>query len=462
MTDDCGCGPSEAAPDSSTGATARDPTDTAPRPAKGSDLANRNRRNPFADGIDRRRLLRASGAVGATAALAGCSGGGSAGDDAGSGGPAPTVFVFNNGDRTLSVIDAERDEVVGSAFLGTTASFPANQYGTGVDDAHDVLWLNVSGGVRAFDQRTLEEVAFVETGYGPNYPNLTPDGDHLLIASGGTTGLDPDGDADHAIFRVDADRDSDAFGEVTARIDTGYVGPCDVTLAPDGEHAFVADIAGEALRVVRVDPFETVTRVDVGEPAGEGHVLPFMCTASFDGELLLVENGEGTLGGDPAVPRRGSESVWDVSDPENPEETAKITRDDGLPGMPITSEVAPDNAAAYLFIPGEGVGVIDLAANEYATTLDVGGSSIAGAWGPNREKLYVPVQDANHVAVIDHASREVIATVDVGEAPTGAVAGAVRPEGDAVSRVQASLASLGIAFGEMEAAWCMDDHCYCG
>jgi len=466
MTDDCGCGPSEAAPDPSTGATARDSADSTARPARGSELANGDRRNPFADGIDRRRLLRASGVIGATTALAGCSGGGNGGGGSGDGGngtdPAPTVFVFNNGDRTLSVIDAERDEVVSSAFLGTTASFPANQYGTGVDDAHDVLWLNVSGGVRAFDQRTLAELAFVETGYGPNYPNLTPDGDHLLIASGGTTGMAPEGDAEHAIFRVDANRDSDAFGEVTARIDTGYVGPCDVTLAPDGEHAFVADIAGEALRVVRVDPFETVTRVDVGEPAGEGHVLPFMCTASFDGELLLVENGEGTLGGDPAVPRRGSESVWDVSDPENPEETAKITRDDGLPGMPITSEVAPDNAAAYLFIPGEGVGVIDLAANEYATTLDVGGSSIAGAWGPNREKLYVPVQDANHVAVIDHASRAVVATVDVGEAPTGAVAGAVRPEGDAVSRVQASLASLGIAFGEMEAAWCMDDHCYCG
>jgi len=65
--------------------------------------------------------------------------------------------------------------------------------------------------------------------------------------------------------------------------------------------------------------------------------------------------------------------------------------------------------------------------------------------------------------VIDHASREVVETIGVGEAPTGAAAaGTVRPESDAVSRVQASLASLGITFGEMEASWCMDDHCYCG
>ena len=446
MTDDCGCG--------TTGAAARS---SEPRPSKGGDLANDDRTNPFADGVDRRRLLQTTGAVGAATALAGCSGDGAGGD-----GPAPTVFVFNNGDRTVSVIDAAADELLTTSFLGTTASFPANQYSTGTDADYDVSWLNVSGGVRAFDQRTLEEVAYVETGYGPNYPNLTPDGNHLLIASGGTTGMDPEGDANHAMFRVDADRDSDTFGEVTAEIETGYVGPCDMTLGPNGDYAFVVDVADEAIRVLSVDPFETVTRVDAGEPVTEGNVLPFMCTASFDGELLLVENGEGTLGGDPEVPREGSESVWDVSDPENPEEIAKITRDDGLPGAPITSEVAPDNTAAYLLIPGEGVGVIDLEANAYETTIDVGGSAISAAWGPSREKLYVPVQDANQVAVIDHASRDVVATVETGQAPTGAVAGTVRPEGDAVESIRASLASLGIAFGDMEATYCMDDHCYCG
>src|SRR6056297_33895 len=47
-----------------------------PRPSKGAALANGDRKNPFAGGVDRRRLLRASGGVGAAAALAGCSGGG--------------------------------------------------------------------------------------------------------------------------------------------------------------------------------------------------------------------------------------------------------------------------------------------------------------------------------------------------------------------------------------------------
>lgn len=420
--------------------------------------------NPFERGIDRRRVLQSS-AVASGAALAGCLG--SDGDEDGE--RAPTVYVFNNGDRTLSIVDAEADELVETVFIDTTASFPANQYGTSADSEYDVLWLNVSGGVRALDQRTLEEIASVETGFGPNYPNLSPDGAHLVVAAGGTTTLDPDPDPDsddpddHVIVRIDADGESETFGEVTGEIETGYTGPCDVTFDSNGEYAYVPEIADETLRVLSVDPFETVAEIDVGEPAGDGRVLPFMATASFDGDLLLVENGEGELGSDPDVPRAGSESIWDVSDPETPTELERITRDDGLPAMPITSEIDPDAEAAYLFTPGaEAMTVIDLEDRAVDRELDVGGTSISGAWGPNREKLYVPVQTANHVAVIDRARREVVTTIDTGESPTGAVGGTVRPETDTAQRLRSSLASLGVDIGDQEATFCPEDNCYCG
>ncbi len=418
---------------------------------------NPNMKDPFASGVPRRRVLQTSGAVGAASALAGCIG-----DDADE--RAPTMFVFNSGDRTVSIIDTENDELLDSFFIDTTASFPANQYTTGAENDYDIAWLNVSNGVRGFDQVSMEEVAYIETGYGPNYPNVTPDGQHLLIASGGTTGMEPDPQdpENHAIFRVDADPESESFGEITGEIETAYVGPCDMTLGPAGEYAYVVDVADETIRVVRVDPFENAALVDAGEPAGEGNVLPFMCTATFDGQYLLVENGEGELGSEPEIERVGSESVWDISDPEHPEEVAKITRDDGLPAPPITSEIDPDNEAAYLFTPGAGVTVIDLDNYEVVDTLDIGGSAIAGAWGPHREKLYVPVQDADHVAVIEHASQSVIETIDAGEAPTGALGGMARPNGDAVASVLASFSSLGVSIGEREATFCMEDHCYCG
>lgn len=415
------------------------------------------RKDPFDSGIDRRRLLKTSGAVGVTAALGGCLG--DSGDDG-----EPTVLVFNTGDRTVSVIDAETDELLDSVFIDTTASFPANQYTTDADSSYDIAWLNVSGGVRGFDQNSMEERAFVETGYGPNYPNVTPDGEHLVIASGGTTNLEPDPDdpPNHEVSRVDADPESDSFGEVTGRIETGYVGPCDMTLGPNGEYAFVVDVNGETLRVVRIDPFENAALVDVGESVTDGDVLPFMCTASFDGEFLLVENGEGEIGPDPEIERVGSESVWDISDPEDPEELARITREDGLPSAPITSEVAPDSEAAYLFTPGAGVTVVEMDSFEITDTLDIGGTAISGAWGPNREKLYAPVQDANQVAVIEHESRSVVGRIEVGESPTGALAGTTRPETDTASRIEASLAALGLTLGREEATFCVDGHCYCG
>jgi hypothetical protein len=400
--------------------------------------------------------LQASAAAG-TAPLAGCpSGGGGDGD-----GGAPTVFVFNNGDRTVSVVDAEADELVETVFVDTTASFPANQYGTD-DSEYGVLWLNVDSGVRALNAETLEEEAFVETGFGANYPTLTPEVDHLVVGAGGSLGIPPEGDADHRILRVDADPDSDSFGDVTGDLSVGYTGPCDATMGPDGEYAFVPDVANDTISVVQLDSFEVVEKVDAGDPVGEGNVLPFMSTASFGGDVMLVENGEGSLGEDGET--QGSESIWDISDPTSPEEVAKITRDDGLPGLPITSEVGPDGETAYLFTPAaSGLVVVDIENAEISTTIDVGGSTIGGTWGPSREKLYVPVQNQNEVAVVSHDDGEVTARVDTGEAPTGATAGMVRPETDASDRIQASLASLGLSVGpKMEWTYCPDGHCYCG
>jgi len=186
-----------------------------------------------------------------------------------------------------------------------------------------VLWLNVSGGVRGSTSERWRRSRTSRPATVRTTRNVTPDGDHLLIASGGTTGMAPEGDENHAIFRVDADRDSDTFGEVTAQIETGYVGPCDMTLGPTATTRSSSTWPTTAIRVLTVDPFETVARVGSGEPVTEGNVLPFMCTAAFDGESLLVENGEGTLGGDPEVPREGSESCGTSPTPRTPRRSGR-------------------------------------------------------------------------------------------------------------------------------------------
>ncbi|MDS0475519.1 twin-arginine translocation signal domain-containing protein [Natrinema sp. 1APR25-10V2] len=94
--------------------------------------ANPAAKNPFRNGIDRRRVLRSSAAIGATATLSGCLS-----DSTGS--QAPTVYVFNNADRTMSVIDGAADELIETVFIDTTPLFPANQYGTDVEVSPSVI-----------------------------------------------------------------------------------------------------------------------------------------------------------------------------------------------------------------------------------------------------------------------------------------------------------------------------------
>lgn len=407
--------------------------------------------NPFADGVSRRRLLQSSAAAGATAATAGCTGGLPGVDD---GGGAPTVFVFNTGDKTISIIDAETDELVTTSFIGATASFPSNQYTpTIVDSGDKYLWLNVSEGVKPVAVGSLDDRPTFETGSSANWQELTPDGSALVISAR---------EPAHKQYKLDADPSSDTFGEVLATIDrTGEpdtgdedgAGPCDITVGPDGAYAYVPDIFRDTLTVIDIDAFEIVSQVGV-DPVGDADaVRPWMATASWDGNLLAVENNEGD---------HGTESFWDISDPENPEEVARLTADDNLGGLPLTSEIGPDNQVAYIFTAAtEDVTVVDL--DDYSVTdrLDLGGQAFVGSWEPNREKLYVPVQTTNEVKVIDHAEQDIVATLEVGSKPYGATAANVRPDTTSSQGFLAALASVGITFGTVETTYCVAS-CHCG
>ena len=429
-----------------------DTTDPVLYPNRDSDGHDRG-----ADGVSRRTVLAGSTAVGAAAA-AGCSGvtpGSGDSGESGDGEPGPsTVYVFNTGDMTVSVIDTDADEVVTTAFLGATASFPANQFlPEQLTGAGDVLWLNVNQEVRAVTAGSLSEAAALDTGSGSNWQEVTPDGEHLVVSAREPT---------HKQYRLDADPASDTFGEVTAELDrSGEAGrggndgpgPCDVSIHPDGRYAYVPDIFADTLTVIDYEEFEIVNQVSV-DPAGEADtVRPWMNTVSWDGDTLLVENN----GGD-----NGTESIWDISDPADPEEEVRLTADDGLGALPLTSEIGPNSEFGYVFTPNsEDVTVIDLAANEVAGRIDLGGSAFVGTWDPAREKLYVPVQTADEVQVIDHASRAVVETIPVGSNPYGATAGRVRPETDTASDLLASLAALGVEIPGGGTTYCIGE-CACG
>jgi len=404
--------------------------------------------------LSRRVVLAGSAAAGVTA-TAGCLGSGETDEDGGDD-PAfvsePTVFVSNTGDGSVTIIDPESQSVVETRQLGLSTSFPSNQYTPELTTASaDPLWLNVGEGVRALAAGTLTEQARFETGSGANWLEQTPDGEHLVVSAR---------EPAHVQYRLDADPDSETFGEVTGQIDRAPEGgrgdnegpgPCDVTVHPDGEYAYVPDLFGDTLTVIDIDAFEIETQVNV-EGVGDAPPEPWMGTAGWDGSTLLVEHNEGPV---------GSESIWDVSDPAAPVERARLTPDDGLGEGALTSEIGPESAFGYVFTPDtDDVTVIDLDAGEVETRLDLGGSAFVGTWDPAHEFLYVPVQTQNEVAVIDAERREITTRLDTGPDPYGATSAQLRPaEGEgAGDSLSAQLSAL---TGSYETTYCVSE-CACG
>jgi len=410
---------------------------------------NADRTGEPTSGLSRRHLLAGSAVLGA-GTTAGCLG-----DDSGETDveEEETVFVFNTGDDTVSVVDAGTDEVVDTVAIGMTSSFPSNQFSPGLtESSDDPLWLNVGQGVRALTAGTLSEVAALETGSGANWLERTPDGEHLIVSAREPV---------HEQFRLDTDPDSESFGDVTGEIDRAPEGgrgdndgpgPCDVTIHPDGEYAYVPDLFGDTLTVLDVEAFEIETQVDV-PPVGDAPAAPWMGTAAWDGSRLLVEHDEGAT---------GSESVWDVSDPGAPEELVRLTTADDLGERPLTSEIGPDSEIGYVFTPGtEDVTVIDIQEEAVIDRLDLGGEAFVGTWGPDREKLYVPVQTADEVAVVDHAEGEITTTIPVGSEPYGATAATVRPAEGAIEQNAMALALVNALTDDHGTTYCIG-RCGCG
>jgi len=395
--------------------------------------------------VSRRRLLAGSATVGAAAATGCANDGGETTTE-----PLPaadTVLAFNTDDRTVTVVDAASAEVVETTGVGATSSFPSNQYTPDLVDGRDeAFWGNVGNGVRALGAADLVERARVDTGTGRNWQERTPDGSALVVSAREPT---------HAQYKVDADPDSESFGEVLTELDrtdeggrgdNDGPGPCDVTIHPDGEYAYVPDLFGDTLTVLEVEPFEVARQVDV-DPQDGNAPAPWMGTVSRDGETLLVEH------------RTGIETVWDVSDPADPEEVLRFTSADGMGEGALTSEVTDDGSTGFVFTPdSEDVTVLDLAAGTVAERVDLGGSAYTGTWGPERDRLFVPVRSRDELAVVDPATPAVTATLDTGAKPYGATAARVRPRPEPAP-TEAALASLGLL--SSGTTYCIGE-CACG
>lgn len=200
--------------------------------------------------------------------------------------------------------------------------------------------------------------------------------------------------------------------------------------------------------------FEVVTQVPVEpvyETAEAAH--PYMGTASWDGKYWVVENNEGD---------RGTESIWDISDPTNPTELARLTKGDNLGKAPLTDDIGPNSKTPYVFTPGTNdVTVIDIKKRAVVKRIPVGGNAYVGTWRPNKEQLFVPVQNTDTVKVIDYEKQAVTASIPLRPKPYGATAARVRPDKQTMNQMRRLFALLGLASDDEDATYCVGG-CYCG
>lgn len=320
------------------------------------------------------------------------------------------IVVSNNGERSVTVIDPVDLEVLATLPLAGTFSFPATRW----DATRDLIWSGFaeSGAVDAFRLSSGERVAHVVTGSSQNYTELTPDGKAVLVSARFRDRL----------LKVGADPASDDFGKLLATLEQPHGSqPCDVTVDAAGHHAYLPDRGTDTLTTVDVASLTALSRVKVAPVGGRGPVEPYMATASPAGNVLFVENA--VVQGASAT---GSESIYDLGDPAQPKELARLSRADGLGSMPLTSEITPDGRYGMVICRGSSeVSVVDIAALKVVTSVrfPAGSNPVTGTfrYGEGDPTLFVPLPGRDAVAVIAVPDFQIRRLIPVGPRPVGVV-----------------------------------------
>ncbi|WP_158515432.1 beta-propeller fold lactonase family protein, partial [Kitasatospora sp. MBT63] len=184
--------------------------------------------------------------------------------------------------------------------------------------------------------------------------------------------------------------------------------PQNVTVLPDGKHAYVTNSSSKSVSVIDTATKAVVKTIPVGS-------VPLWMAASPDGSLLYVTNN-GANGDD------GVGTTVSVIDTATDTVTKTLTSGKG----PIGIVVSPDGARAYVVNYTDGtVSVIDTAHGSTEATVSVGAGPMMAAITPDGSRLYVTTS-SDKVSVIDTATNTVTGSVEVGKNPQGVV---ISPDG---------------------------------
>lgn len=350
------------------------------------------------------------------------------------------VYTADQVSNTVSVIDPSTNTLLGVVPLGATrvgSVFSPVYYDEvnvhGLGFAPDGSLLGVIGvttnAVTLIDPATNRVVGRTYVGRAPHEGFISPDGRELWVAVRGenyVSVLDVDrmrqAGADEAPATVGSGAvglgdPAAATGVEIARIATGR-GPSMVVFSPDGTTAYVNH--SEAAEILKID----VASRRVSDRLGD-LVSPFSpnLAVSPDGAEIWVTHKD--VGKVTVIDAEAFRVLAVV-------ETGPVTNH-------VTFVTTPDAGYAYVTVGGADQTLVfrrNGAAPERVATIPHTGATPHGLWpSADNSRVYVALENADAVDVIDTARRQVVATIPVGQQPQALVyvAGAVPAGGGAVN-----------------------------
>ena len=315
------------------------------------------------------------------------------------------VFVSNEDDGTVSVIDASTDTVVATIPVGQrprglriapdgsrlyVALSGSPKAGPGVDERTLPAPNRAADGIGVVDLKTLELVDVLESGPDPESFDLFDGGRKLVVSN--------EDAAEVSILDVER-------GAVIARVAVGRE-PEGVTTAPDGESVWITS--------------EQDARIDVVDPRA-ARVVGTIPTGARPRSIAFTTDGRRALVSDEAD---GTVSVVDATFRARTRTIALPAAAD-RPSGPRPMGIAFARSGGLAFVTtgrGGALAIVDATTGHVERTIEEIGARPWGVAVAQDGRVFTANGPSNDVSVIDPEAGRVITKIAVGGSPWGVVA----------------------------------------
>ena len=314
------------------------------------------------------------------------------------------LYVCNQGEATISIIDMESMEVETSVDLkeqGFSENAKPHHVLAEPDGSHWYVTLIGANTILKFNANN-EIVARLDDFEVPGLLSLDPRKD-VLYAGRSMSAVNPP----KSLGMIDRSN-----MEVLHRVNTFFPRPHPLAVKPEGDFVFIASLATNQLMGINTETQETeLTRL------GGTTQTPVQFAITKDGSRLIAggqKTGQLLIYDSSNAP---SLSVLDTLNVGKQPWHPVISRQSGLAYVPnkmshSVSVVDVDNASVEATIRGDGL------AQPHGTVLSSDGQYLFVS-NNNREGTYEPSGENGTVTVIDTDTKEIVKIIEVGQYPTG-------------------------------------------